>query len=153
MRIARKIGLIILPLLFGAATQLSAQCELFDFFGDATDTPYWYSCNGNNFSLNLQSPNNIGAWEVNWGDGSPIQTGGSLVPPDFITHTYTATVDTFLLTFTETSTGCTVNGVVVMEEASNASIQVPVGGLTQACAPQTMEFINSSTNTSETTVF
>lgn len=153
MRIARKISIVILPLLLLAGADLRAQCELFDFFGNPTDTPYWYSCNGNNFSLNLQSPNSIGAWEVDWGDGSPVQTGGSLVPPNFITHTYAATVDTFLLTFTETSTGCTVNGVVVMEEASNASIQVPVGGLTQACAPQTMDFINSSTNTSETTVF
>jgi PKD repeat protein len=153
MRIAKRIVLVILPFLLLASTELKAQCELFDFFGNPTDTPYWYSCNGNNFSLNLQSPNNIGAWEVNWGDGSPIQNGGSLVPPDFITHTYAATVDTFLLTFIETATGCTVNGVVVIEEASNASIQVPVGGLTQACAPQTMDFINSSTNTSETTVF
>ncbi len=40
-----------------------------------------------------------------------------------------------------------------MEEATNASIQIPVGGLTQACAPQVMEFINSSTNTSTTTTF
>ncbi|MCH2213897.1 MAG: PKD domain-containing protein [Flavobacteriales bacterium] len=153
MRIARIIFSAILPLFLLSATEIKAQCELFDFFGNASATPYWYSCNGNNFSLNLQSPNNIGAWEIDWGDGSGIQSGASLVPPDFITHTYTSTVDTFLLTFTEIGTGCTVNGVVVMEEASNASIQVPVGGLTQACAPQTMEFINSSTNTSETTVF
>jgi len=153
MRTARILILAFLPfyLLFNNTAQ--AQCELFDFFGAASATPYWYSCNGNNFSLNLQSPNHIGAWEVDWGDGSAIQNGASLVPPNFITHTYNATVDTFLLTFTETATGCTVNGVVVMEEASNASIQVPVGGLTQACAPQTMDFINSSTNTSETTVF
>jgi len=153
MRIKRKIILVILPLLLFAGLKLHAQCELYDFYGNPTNTPYWFSCNGNNFSLNLQSPNSIGAWEVDWGDGSPIQTGASLVPPDFITHTYAATVDSFLVTFTETATGCTVNGVVIMEEATSASIQIPVGGLTQACAPQTMEFINSSTNTSETTVF
>ncbi len=152
MRIARIVFLVVLPLLVGG-NQLRAQCELFDFFGNPTTTPYWYSCNGNNFTLNLQSPNNIGQWQVDWGDGSPLDTGADLIPPDFISHTYTATVDTFLLTFTEINTGCTVNGVVVMEEATSASIQIPVGGLTQACAPQTMGFINSSTNTSETTEF
>ncbi len=130
-----------------------AQCQLYDFFGNPSNNPYWYSCNGNNFSLNLQSPNTIGAWTINWGDGSPIQSGAGLAPPTAIVHTYAATVDSFLLTFTETATGCTVNGVVIMEQATSASIQVPVGGLTQACAPQTMAFINSSTNTSETTVF
>jgi len=46
-----------------------------------------------------------------------------------------------------------VTGTVVMEEATSASIQIPVGGLTQSCAPQTMEFINSSTNVSTTTQF
>ncbi len=130
-----------------------AQCELFDFYGDAVNDPYWYSCNGNDFTLSIQSPNSIGAWTINWGDGTPNSSGSSLVPPNAINHVYGATVDIYNLTFTETSTGCTVNGVVVMEEATNASIQIPVGGLTQACAPQSMEFINSSTNTSETTTF
>jgi len=146
-----KIGILLVLLLFG--TTAKSQCELFDFFGNPTDTPYWYSCNGNDFTLNVQSPNNIGAWTMDWGDGSPLESGTDLVPPNVITHTYAATVDTFIVVFTETATGCTVNGVVVMEEATSASIQIPVGGLTQACAPQTMEFINSSTNTSETTVF
>lgn len=143
----------ILPLWLLGAGKAEAQCELFDFYGNPSSAPYWYSCNGNNFTLNLQSPHTIGAWTVDWGDGSPISTGSQLVPPDIINHTYAATVDTFELVFTEVNTGCTVTGVVVMEEATSASIQIPVGGLTQACAPQTMEFINSSTNTSETTIF
>ncbi len=152
----RKLGKICLGIALAILfmpVQSFSQCELFDFFGAPNDTPYWYSCNGNDFTLNIQSPNNIGEWTIDWGDGSPIETGTELVPPNAITHIYPATVDTFEVVFTETSTGCTVNGVVVMEEATSASIQIPVGGLTQACAPQTMEFINSSTNTSQTTVF
>ncbi len=95
----------------------------------------------------------MGAWTIDWGDGSGIESGPDLVPPNAIYHVYGATVDIYNLTFIETATGCTINGVVVMEEATNASIQIPVGGLTQACAPQVMDFINSSTNTSTTTTF
>ena len=146
--------LCLVGVLMGAATlQSRAQCELYDFYGNPSSEPYWYSCSGGDYTLNLQSPYDLGAWEVDWGDGSPVQTGPGLTPPTTISHTYSAAVDTFIVTFTEVNTGCTVEGVLVMEEATSASIQVPVGGLTQACAPQTMEFINSSTNTSETTTF
>lgn len=132
----------------------SAQCPtLYDYDGVASDSPYWYACSGGNYTLNLQSPNTIGDWTIDWGDGSGIQSGGSLVPPAFISHSYSAAVDTFIVVFTEVATGCEVVGVLVMEESTSASIQIPVGGLTQACAPQLMEFINSSTNVSETTVF
>lgn len=130
------------------------QCpNVFDFNGNVEPNPYWYSCSGGDFTLNLQSPNNWGPYEIDWGDGSPVASGGSWTSPDVIPHLYTAAVDTFVVTITETLSGCVVEGVVVMEEATSASIQIPVGGLTQACAPQAMEFINSSTNVSETTVF
>lgn len=132
----------------------NAQCpHLFDFYGQVNDNPYWYSCSGNNFTFNLSSPDTWNGYTIDWGDGTPVSSGASWSPPTFQSHIYTATVDTFTVTVTETSTGCVVTGVVVMEEASSASIQIPVGGLTQACAPQMMEFINSSTNVSETTVF
>lgn len=131
-----------------------AQCpRVYDFYGQPSSTPYWYSCSGSNFSFNLASPNTWGAFTIDWGDGSTPTTGTSWSPPTFQNHVYTAAVDTFLVTITETATGCVVRGVVVMEEATSASIQIPVGGLTQACAPQMMEFINSSTNVSETTTF
>lgn len=101
----------------------------------------------------MSSPNTWGAYSIDWGDGSALSTGSSWSPPTFQNHLYTATVDTFVVTITEIATGCVVTGVVVMEEATSASIQIPVGGLTQACAPQMMEFINSATNVSETTTF
>jgi len=153
MRKMTKIGIALFLAAFCVHSNSFAQCELYDFDGNPSNTPYWYSCNGNDFTLSIQSPNTIGAWTIDWGDGSPTQSGASLVPPATINHVYGATVDLYNLTFIETATGCTVNGIVVMEEATNASIQIPVGGLTQACAPQDMEFINSSTNTSTTTTF
>ncbi|NND94580.1 MAG: PKD domain-containing protein, partial [Flavobacteriales bacterium] len=143
-------------LIITAMTSISVmgQCpELYDFYGTPSDSPYWYHCTGTSYTLNIQSPDNIGTWTIDWGDGSPTESGPDLIPPATITHNYPATVDTFNVVFTETSTGCVIQGVLVMEEATSASIQIPVGGLTQACAPQVMEFTNSSTNTSETTVF
>lgn len=143
-----------LTLVFLNVLNASAQCPTFyDFDGAAVTDPYWYSCSGTDYTLTLQSPNIIGEWEVNWGDGSAVESGSSLDPPTSLSHTYAETVDTFSVTFTEISSGCIVEGVFVMEEATSASIQIPVGGLTQTCAPKELEFINSSTNVSETTTF
>lgn len=133
---------------------VKAQCpELYDGLGNPSPNPYWTHCFGTDYTFNIQSPNNIGTWTIDWGDGSPIENGASLIPPAFISHTYTSTIDTFNVVFTETSSGCVINGVVVMEEPTNASIQIPFGGVTQACAPAILEFTNSSTDVSETTVF
>lgn len=130
------------------------QCpQLYDYYGTPSSAPYWYSCSGNNFTLLIATPNSVGNYTIDWGDGSPTSSGAMLVPPMSVSHVYPATVDTFVVTFTETITGCVVQGVVVMEESTSASIQIPVGGLTQICAPQAIEFINSSTNVSPNTVF
>ncbi len=145
------IVFVLLSSLFQAAF---AQCPtIYDGTGTPSATPYWYSCFGLDFTLTIQSPDNIGQWTIDWGDGSPIDSGSDLIPPASITHLYPVTVDTFVVTFTETGTGCVITGVVVIEEPTNASIQIPFGGVTQACAPATLEFINSSTDVSETTVF
>ncbi len=151
-RLLTFIPLIVLWLV-GTDSNVQAQCQLFDFNGVPANNPVWYNCSGNNFTLNIQSPQNFGDWTINWGDGSPLQSGASLVPPMSIPHVYLAAVDIYTITFTETATGCTVVGTLYMEEPTSASIQIPVGGLTQACAPQTMAFINSSTNTSTTSIF
>ena len=133
---------------------LSGQCPtLNDGEGNPSNNPYWVHCFNTNYTLNISSPDNIGSYTVDWGDGSPLSSGASLIPPNTVSHTYTATVDTFNIIFTETSSGCVINGVVVMEEFVNASIQIPVGGVTQICAPGSMAFINSTTNVSPTTSF
>jgi len=147
----RFLSIVILGLL---ALVVRAQCPtVYDFYGMPSTNPYWYSCSGSNFSFNLQSPENWGAYTVDWGDGTPNSSGASWNTPAAINHLYTAAVDTFVVVISQTATGCSIQGVVVMEQSSSASIQIPVGGLTQSCAPQVMEFINSSTNVSETTMF
>ncbi len=130
-----------------------AQCELFDGNGVMEANPTWVSCSGGDFTLFIQSNTTFGAYTVDWGDGSPLSTGTGLVPPNFISHTYTATTANYTVVFTETATGCVVTGLVVMEEPVNASIQIPIGGVTQVCAPGTIEFTNSSTDVSSNTVF
>lgn len=138
--------------LLGLSTR--AQCpQLYDYWGTPSDTPTWYSCSGSNFTLLIASPTGIGAYTIDWGDGSPVQNGAALVPPMTVNHVYASAVAEYTVVFTETATGCTITGTVVMEESTSASIQIPVGGLTQVCAPQAVEFINSSTNTSPNTVF
>jgi len=133
---------------------IHAQCpSVYDYDGNIVTTPYWFGCSSGNFSLNVQP---LGVWDdytINWGDGTPVETGVTWGSPTVLQHTYAAAVDTFVVSFVEGGTGCSVTGVVVMEQPTNASIQVPGNATTQVCAPATVDFINSSTNVSETTQF
>ncbi len=132
----------------------AGQCpRLYDYYGAPSATPAWFSCSGTNYALVIATSQPVGNFTIDWGDGSPLYAGGSLAPPQTVSHVYTAAVDVFTVVFTETATGCTVTGTLLMEESSSASIQIPVGGLTQVCAPQAVEFINSSTNVSPNSVF
>jgi len=138
----------LLPVLAGA------QCpQLFDSNGNPSGAPHWISCSGGNFTLVVASPSPTGAYTIDWGDGSPAAVGASLSPPQTVNHLYPAAVATYTVTFTELTSGCVITGTVTMEQSTSASIQIPVGGLTQVCAPQSVDFINSSTNTSPNTVF
>jgi len=136
------------------ALQASAQCpQLYDYYGAPSASPQWFSCSGTSFTLVIATPQSVGAYSIDWGDGSPLQTGAALAPPMTVPHVYAAAVATYTVTFTELATGCTVVGTLTMEQSTSASIQIPVGGLTQVCAPHPVEFINSSTNVSPNTVF
>jgi len=131
-----------------------AQCpQLYDYYGTPSANPEWYSCSGTNFTLIIATPQTVGAYSINWGDGSPVQSGAALMPPMTVPHLYPAAVATYTITFTEIATGCVITGSLTMEQSSSASIQIPVGGLTQVCAPHPVDFINSSTNVSPNTVF
>jgi PKD repeat protein len=121
--------------------------------GNPSDTPQWVSCSGGNFTLIVASPKPVGAFTIDWGDGTPTTSGAGLVPPQSVSHLYPAAVAEYTVTFTEITSGCVITGQVIMEQSTSASIQIPVGGLTQVCAPQAVDFINSSTNTSPNTVF
>ena len=143
----------ILPLLL-ISTFLGAQCpQLYDGNGNLSSNPYWINCLPGNYTVYVQANQAVGAYTINWGDGTTVQNGSSLVPPAALTHTYTAAVDTFVVTFTETATGCVITGVVVMERTPSASIQIPVGDPVYGCTPAAFNFLNSSTNVSPTTVF
>ncbi|MBL0127324.1 MAG: PKD domain-containing protein [Flavobacteriales bacterium] len=137
-----------------SAFTADAQCpQLYDYYGVPSASPEWFSCSGSNFNLLIATPQSIGAFTVDWGDGTAVYNGASLAPPMSVPHTYPATVATYTITFTEIGTGCTVTGTLTIEQSSSASIQIPIGGLTQVCAPHPVDFVNSSTNVSPNTVF
>ena len=134
---------------------LKAQCpQFYDGMGVPSSAPYWISCSGGAYTLNVSSPTPLITYSIDWGDGSPVTAGGPQPANTPIVHNYTATIDTFLVTIT-TNTGiaCVLTGTVVMEEPVNASIQIPIGGVTTACAPAALLFTNSSTDVSPTTTF
>jgi len=131
-----------------------AQCfEVLDGNGTPSPNPYFISCTPGTYTLILQTNQALGPYTVDWGDGTPIASGASLVPPAFLSHTYAAATDTFNVVITETSTSCVVNGVVVLERNPLASIQLPSGDDNFGCTPVQFRFINSSTQISQTTTF
>lgn len=145
--------LVTLVVLFSGHNSYVAQCEAYDGNGVLSPNPVWLSCFGTDYTLNFQSTGTFGAYTIDWGDGSPVESGPSFAPPQALSHTYAMTVGSYTVTFTETATACVIVGTVIMEEPTTASIQIPFGGVTQTCAPAPLEFINSSTNVSPTTVF
>ncbi|MCO6499862.1 MAG: PKD domain-containing protein, partial [Vicingus serpentipes] len=143
-------------LLFGLITvkHAVAQCpQLLDGAGNFSNNAYWISCTGGNFSLFLQPDINVGNYTIDWGDGSPNDNGANIIPPAFVTHIYTATVDTFVVTLTDNDNGCVATGVVVMERTPTASIVIPIGDPVSGCAPASFNFNNNTQNVSQTTVF
>ncbi|MFK7756832.1 MAG: PKD domain-containing protein [Flavobacteriales bacterium] len=146
---------IILLLLaaFGLSASALSQCQVYDSNGDLAAIPYWYACNGGDYTLNLYSPTDWADYTINWGDGSALEVGTNWNSPTFISHVYTATIQNFDVVITNPTLGCSISGVLVMEEATNPSIVIPTGVLTQACAPHAVIFSNQSSNVSENTVF
>lgn len=148
--------LLYLVLILCSARLSVAQCpQIYDYLGNLSSHPYFVSCTGaSSYTVNFSSNSNWGPYTINWGDGSPNTVGASYTSPAIINHTYnSATPDTFGITLIIPSLSCTLTGVAVMEKPVNASIQIPVGGVTTACAPKTLSFTNSSTDVSETTQF
>ena len=133
-----------------------AQCpQIYDYLGNLSNKPYFVSCTGSSsYNMNIASNTNWGAYSINWGDGTSDNVGASYNANSLINHIYnSATPDTFVITITIPSLNCTLTGVAVMEKPVNASIQIPIGGVTTACAPKALQFTNSSTDVSETTQF
>ena len=149
-----RIRLLFILLSFFALNTGYGQCpQVYDGTGAVSSNPYWINCTGGAYTLNLSTPTAIGSYTVVWGDGTANTTGASLAANTIITHGYAAVIDTFIIKLITSAPSCTLTGVVVMEKPVNASIQIPVGGVTTACAPATLAFVNSSTDVSQTTSF
>ncbi|MEQ9186932.1 MAG: PKD domain-containing protein, partial [Cryomorphaceae bacterium] len=147
----RKILIVLFLLLLGSVAR--SQCTVYDGQGQAVNNPVWVSCTGGAFTLYIQSPNNFGYTIIDWGDASANTVVASIIPPAFVSHTYAAGIGNFTVTITDTTNNCTITGLVVMEKPVNASIQIPIGGVTQTCAPDDLVFTNSSTDVSQNTTF
>jgi gliding motility-associated-like protein len=134
----------------------TAQCpQIYDYLGNLVNRPYFIDCQGTGtYNMNFASNTGWGAYTINWGDGTANTVGGSYTANSLINHTYnSASPDTFVITLNIPSLSCTLTGIAVMEKPVNASIQIPIGGVTTACAPKALLFTNSSTDVSETTWF
>jgi len=150
----KKNIIVFLLLILASSTVSVAQCpQFYDFQGNLTATPQWVSCDGNLYSLNVIPDINIGNYSIDWGDGSPFTVGNGWLANNAISHNYAAAVANYNIVINLPDVPCVINGQVVMEEPSNASIQIPFGGLTSTCAPGSLEFTNSSTDVSSNTVF
>ena len=116
-----------------------------DFF-DLINFPYFRSCAGGNFEISVgnQSPSSscISSYNVDWGDGSSIQT--NITFP--INHQYTS-LGVFDLTFT----GFGINGCNSSKKIEVVNSTNPIGGLsspgntTNLCAPSSpLNFVISN---------
>jgi gliding motility-associated-like protein len=143
-------------LLLVTTKQITAQCpQIYDYLGNLVTKPYFIDCQGTGvYNMNVSSNTGWGAYTINWGDGTSNAVGGSYPANSLINHVYnSATPDTFQITIITSAPNCTITGIAVMEKPVNASIQIPIGGVTTACAPHMLSFSNSSTDVSQTTVF
>jgi hypothetical protein len=91
---------------------LKAQCPLFyDGMGVPSAAPYWISCSGGAFTLNVSSPDALTTYSIDWGDGSGITAGGPQPANTPIVHSYASAIDTFLVTITTNNgTICVLTG-------------------------------------------
>jgi len=145
------IPLLFFSIFLGQINTSSAACpQLINGLGAASSNPYWISCSGGNYNLCIESPTAIGSYTLDFGDGSGIVTGASLAANTCINHLYAATVDTFIVKLN--TGGCSITGVVVMEEDPTPEIGIPGGVSLQICVPGSVQLINKTNNSSGKTI-
>jgi len=144
-----------LYIIFCVAFLGKSQCpKFYDKLGDLYDTPTYVNCDKSNYAVNIRPNKDTGPFSINWGDGSPLTTGSNIAANDFVAHSYASTLATYTITITfPGNTGCNRTFNVINQEAANASIKVPDGGVVRVCAPGDMEFRNESTGNSPSTVY
>ena len=146
--LTRLLSTLSLILLFGG---LKSQCpQFYDRTEDFSSTPIWTNCTPTDYTLNIVPNVDMGAYTIDWGDGQ-TSAGASVPANGSVTHFYPATQGNYTITIT--SNGCTVTGLLVLELPVKASIEVPPGGVTQICAPGSLDFLNNSTGNSINTTY
>lgn len=132
-----------------------AQCpQLLNEAGVPTANPVFLLCSKDPRTLFISFNRNFGAYTINWGDGSGVTNGASYTTGNVVSHNYAAGVNNYTLTITIPGPpNCVITATVIKEEPTTASIQVPFGGVTRACAPASLDFVNSSTNNSQNTIY
>lgn len=139
-----------------------AQCpdtRLFDLdLAVASENPEWINCidnttNPDNFNLELLSPNDIRNYEIDWGDGSPLETGVLWPAGSALPHNYTD-LGNYKVTLTEEQNGCsnTITGTFISDRSPGATAEPPTDNA-NGCVPQSLRFTNESTNISQFTEF
>jgi len=154
--VRKNIAIVLLSICFFFSNIDSfAQCPIqaYDGTGTPSNNPVWINCSGAAYNFNFISPNPLTDYSIDWGDGTVITSGAFLAANTIVLHPYVATTDTFIVTVTTLTPACTLTGLVVMEKPVNASIQIPIGGVTTSCAPANLQFTNASTDVSATTTF
>ena len=151
-----KLHKIVLIVWFLCLSMISlGQCpRIIDGNGVASANPQWVHCAGTAYTLFIQTNIPVGAYTIDWGDGT-TSSGASLTPPATVSHAYPATLKNYTVTLTEPGKSCTVNGSLIIERPVNASITRPLGsgGATTICAPGALSFINTSTDGSANTTY
>lgn len=94
----------------------------------------------------VPAPDSIVSYDLFWGDGTPAYSGTA--PPDSLVHTY-PNQGTYSITYVVTSSnGCTDTAVYQVANTTNpSSLTVINPGGTNGCAPVTVTFPLSTTNT------
>ncbi len=147
--------LIFLFLLTGTHTVVLAQAcpNIIDGNGVPSASPQWFSCNGNPLQINIQPVANIpGPITINWGDGNSQVVAGGILSTGFVSHTYAAVPKDTLFTISITGS-CTINGQVLMKKPALAGVNLVSGEVNSVCAPDSIRFINTSTDADNTTIF
>ncbi len=149
-----KFLITLLVFVFLGLSSSKAQCpQVLDGIGVFSNTPLWVSCTGGTYTLFVQPDIALGNYSIDWGDGSPLDVGASIVPPAFVSHLYATAIANYTVTITDISTGCVIVGTVIMEQVPTASIVIPIGDPVNGCAPASFNFNNNTQNVSANTNF
>lgn len=155
----RSFFLLFLGLFYGSAIAQCPETQLFDLdLTVSSDNPTWINCIDNSaspddFSLELISPNDIRDYQIDWGDGSPIELGVLWTAGTSVAHNY-VDLGNYTVTLTEVQNGCsnTITGTLISDRKPGATARPPTDN-SNGCVPQSLTFLNESTNISRFTEF